>query len=84
MTDTFKFIGVWEFVGTSVRRSLAYGWATHAGEVLSEVPDTKRYPDQQVWGLDGKLISSPHINSIVSKSRKHGCHGPKMGRSAIE
>jgi len=84
MTDIFKFTDVWEFVGTSACGSLDSGGATHAGEVLGEVPDTKRYPDQQVWGLDVRLISSPRKNSIVSKSRQWGCHSPKMGRSAIE
>ena len=84
MTDTFKFIGVWEFVGTSACRSLACGGATHAGEVLSEVLDTKMYPDQQVWGLDVRMISSTRIKSIVSKSRQHGRHSPKMGKSVIE
>jgi hypothetical protein len=84
MTDIFKFVGVWEFVGTSACGILDFGGATHAAELLSEVPDTKRYTDQHVWVLDVRLISSPRINSIVSKSRQHGCHSPKMGRNAME
>jgi hypothetical protein len=82
--DNIIFIGVWEFACNSACGGLASGGATHAGQVLSEMPDADRHTDQRFWGLDVSLITSPRTNSTVSKSGQRGCHSPKMGRSAIE
>jgi hypothetical protein len=63
---------------------LAASSATHAGQVLSEVPDEERYPGLPGWGLGVVLTSSPRKNSVVLKPRQRGGHGPKMDRSATE
>jgi hypothetical protein len=56
---------------------LAAGRATHAGQVLDEVPDKEGHPGPPGWRLGVRLTSSPHKNL-----GKGGSHGLNMNQRA--